>query len=137
MSKATPRAAVAKFATGGKERAKKDLAMEAISYGYVYVTRVAMGGSDSHTIKAFQEAEAHNGPALIIAYSHCIAHGYDMGFGLNQQKNAVLSGYWPLMRYNPALRLVGKNSFQLDSQPPTTPLQKDSFDERRRYLLQQ
>jgi len=135
MSKATPRAAVAKFATGGKERAKKDLAMEAISYGYVYVTRVAMGGSDSHTIKAFQEAEAHNGPALIIAYSHCIAHGYDMGFGLNQQKNAVLSGYWPLMRYNPALRLEGKNSFQLDSKAPSIPLKKYAYEEARYTML--
>jgi pyruvate-ferredoxin/flavodoxin oxidoreductase len=135
MSKATPRAAVAKFATGGKEMAKKDLAMEAISYGYVYVARVAMGGSDTHTIKAFQEAEAHNGPSLIIAYSHCIAHGYDMCFGLNQQKNAVLSGYWPLMRYNPALRLEGKNPFQLDSKAPSIPLKKYAYEEARYTML--
>ena len=135
MSKATPRAAVAKFATGGKETGKKDLAMEAISYGYVYVARVAMGGSDTHTIKAFQEAEAHNGPSLIIAYSHCIAHGYDMGFGLNQQKNAVLSGYWPLMRYNPALRLEGKNPFQLDSKAPSIPLRKYAYEEARYTML--
>jgi pyruvate-ferredoxin/flavodoxin oxidoreductase len=135
MSKATPRAAVAKFATGGKEMAKKDLAMEAISYGYVYVARVAMGGSDTHTIKAFQEAEAHDGPSLIIAYSHCIAHGYDMGFGLNQQKNAVLSGYWPLMRYNPALRLEGKNPFQLDSKAPSIPLKKYAYEEARYTML--
>src|SRR4029077_14362710 len=99
MSKATPRGAVAKFATGGKQTAKKDLALEAISYGSVYVARVAMGGNDTHTVKAFLEAEAYNGPSLIIAYSHCIAHGYDMAFGLEQQKAAVLSGYWPLMRY--------------------------------------
>jgi len=135
MSKATPRAAVAKFATGGKKTAKKDLAMEAISYGYVYVARVAMGGSDTHTIKAFQEAEAHGGPSLIIAYSHCIAHGYDMGFGLNQQKNAVLSGYWPLLRYNPALRLEGKNPFQLDSKAPSVPLKRYAYQEARYTML--
>ena len=135
MSKATPRAAVAKFATGGKQMAKKDLAMEALSYGYVYVARVAMGGNDTHTIKAFQEAEAHNGPSIIIAYSHCIAHGYDMGFGLNQQKNAVLSGYWPLMRYNPALRLEGKNPFQLDSKAPSIPLKKYAYEEARYTML--
>ncbi len=135
MSKATPRAAVAKFATGGKEMAKKDLAMEALSYGYVYVARVAMGGSDTHTIKALQEAEAHNGPSLIIAYSHCIAHGYDMGFGLNQQKNAVLSGYWPLMRYNPALRLEGKNPFQLDSKAPSISLKQYAYQEARYTML--
>ena len=135
MSKATPRAAVAKFATGGKKTGKKDLAMEAISYGYVYVARVAMGGSDTHTIKAFQEAEAHDGPSLIIAYSHCIAHGYDMGFGLNQQKNAVLSGYWPLLRYNPALRLAGKNPFQLDSKAPSVPLKQYAYQEARYTML--
>ena len=101
MSKATPRGAVAKFAAGGKQTGKKDLAMEAISYGSVYVARVAMGGNDTHTVKAFLEAEAYDGPSLIIAYSHCIAHGYDMSQGMAQQKAAVLSGYWPLMRYNP------------------------------------
>ena len=85
--------------------------MEAISYGSVYVARVAMGGSDTHTVKAFREAEAYDGPSLIIAYSHCIAHGYDMAFGMEQQKAAVISGYWPLIRYNPALRLEGKNPF--------------------------
>lgn len=135
MSKATPRAAVAKFATGGKETGKKDLAMEAISYGYVYVARVAMGGSDTHTVKAFLEAEAHDGPSLIIAYSHCIAHGYDMAFGWNQQKNAVLSGYWPLMRYNPALRLEGKNPFQLDSKAPSIPLKQYAYQEARYTML--
>ncbi|HXY00987.1 MAG TPA: pyruvate:ferredoxin (flavodoxin) oxidoreductase, partial [Candidatus Limnocylindrales bacterium] len=135
MSKATPRAAVAKFATGGKTAAKKDLAMEAISYGYVYVARVAMGSSDTHTVKAFLEAEAHDGPSIIIAYSHCIAHGYDMAFGLNQQKNAVLSGYWPLMRYNPALRLEGKNPFQLDSKAPSIPLKQYAYQEARYTML--
>ncbi len=110
MSKSTPRGAVAKFATGGKLTGKKDLAMEAVSYGSVYVARVAMGGSDAQTIKAFQEAEAYNGPALIIAYSHCIAHGYDLADGMQQQKKAVLSGYWPLMRYNPVAAGAGKES---------------------------
>jgi pyruvate-ferredoxin/flavodoxin oxidoreductase len=135
MSKATPRAAVAKFATGGKQTAKKDLALEAISYGSVYVARVAMGGNDTHTVKAFLEAEAYHGPSLIIAYSHCIAHGYDMAFGLEQQKAAVLSGYWPLMRYNPTLRAEGKNPFQLDSRAPTIPLKKYMYQEARYSML--
>ena len=135
MSKATPRAAVAKFASGGKHTGKKDLGMEAISYGSVYVARVAMGSSDTHTIKAFQEAEAHDGPSLIIAYSHCIAHGYDMSMGLEQQRKAVLSGYWPLMRYNPALRLEGKNPFQLDSKAPSIPLKQYAYQEARYTIL--
>jgi pyruvate-ferredoxin/flavodoxin oxidoreductase len=135
MSKATPRGAVAKFATGGKETAKKDLAMEAISYGSVYVARVAMGANDSHTVKAFQEAEAYDGPSLIIAYSHCIAHGYDMVYGLNQQKSAVLSGYWPLVRYNPALLAEGKNPFQLDSKAPSIPLKQYAYQEARYTIL--
>ena len=135
MSKATPRAAVAKFATGGKHTGKKDLAMEAVSYGYVYVARVAMGSSDTHTIKAFLEAEAHDGPSLIIAYSHCIAHGYDMVLGLDQQKKAVLSGYWPLMRYNPALRLEGKNPFLLDSKAPSITLKQYAYQEARYTML--
>ncbi len=135
MSKSTPRGAVAKFAAGGKLTAKKDLAMEAVSYGSVYVARVAMGGSDAQTVKAFQEAEAYDGPALIIAYSHCIAHGYDLSRGLEQQKKAVLSGYWPLMRYNPALREQGKNPFQLDSRPPSIPLKEYSYNEARYTML--
>jgi pyruvate-ferredoxin/flavodoxin oxidoreductase len=135
MSKATPRAAVAKFATGGKQNSKKDLAMEAVSYGSVYVARVAMGANDTHTIKAFLEAEAHDGPSLIIAYSHCIAHGYDMTLGLDQQKKAVLSGYWPLMRYNPALRLEGKNPFLLDSKAPSIPLKEFAYQEARYTML--
>ena len=135
MSKATPRAAVAKFATGGKRTGKKDLAMEAISYGSVYVARVALGGGDTHTVKAFLEAEAYDGPSIIIAYSHCIAHGYDMTFGLEQQKAAVLSGYWPLMRYNPSLRLEGKNPFQLDSKAPSIPFKKYAYQEARYTML--
>jgi pyruvate-ferredoxin/flavodoxin oxidoreductase len=135
MSKATPRGAVAKFATGGKHAGKKDLAMEAISYGSVYVSRVAMGGSDTHTVKAFLEAEAYNGPSLIVAYSHCIAHGYDMSQGMAQQKTAVLSGYWPLMRYNPDLRLEGKNPFQLDSRAPSIPFKQYAYQEARYTML--
>jgi pyruvate-ferredoxin/flavodoxin oxidoreductase len=135
MSKATPRGAVAKFAEGGKPNAKKDLAMEAVAYGSVYVARVAMGGSDMQTVKAFQEAEAYNGPALIIAYSHCIAHGYDLSYGMEQQKNAVLSGHWPLMRYNPALRAEGKNPFQLDSKAPSIALKEYSYHEARYTML--
>jgi pyruvate-ferredoxin/flavodoxin oxidoreductase len=134
-SKATPRAAVAKYATGGKRTVKKDLALEAISYGSVYVARVAMGGNDTQTVKAFIEAEAYDGPSLIIAYSHCIAHGYDMTFGMEQQKAAVLSGYWPLMRYDPALRLQGKNPFQLDSRAPSIPFQKYAYQEARYSTL--
>ena len=135
MSKSTPRGAVAKFAAGGKQTGKKDLAMEAISYGSVYVARVAMGGNDAHTVHAFLEAEAHDGPSLILAYSHCIAHGYDMAFGINQQKSAVLSGYWPLMRYNPALRKEGKNPFQLDSKAPSIPLKQYAYQEARYTML--
>ena len=117
-SKSTPRGAVAKFAAGGKPVGKKDLAMMAVNYGSVYVARVAMGSNDMHTVKAFLEAEAFHGPSLIIAYSHCIAHGYDLSHGLDQQKAAVNSGYWPLFRYNPDLVAQGKNPFQLDSQGP-------------------
>ena len=135
MSKATPRAAVAKFATAGKRNSKKDLAMEAVSYGSVYVARVAMGANDSHTVKAFLEAEAHDGPSLIIAYSHCIAHGFDMSLGLEQQKKAVLSGYWPLMRYNPALRVEGKNPFLLDSKAPSISLKQYAYQEARYTML--
>ena len=135
MSKSTPRGAVAKFAAGGKETRKKDLAMEAISYGSVYVARVAMGANDSHTVKSFCEAESYAGPSLIIAYSHCIAHGYDMAYGLNQQKLAVLSGYWPLLRYDPGLRTQGKNPFQLDSKPPSIPLRQYAYQEARYNML--
>ncbi|MDP9049219.1 MAG: pyruvate:ferredoxin (flavodoxin) oxidoreductase [Acidobacteriota bacterium] len=135
MSKSTPRGAVAKFAEGGKPNAKKDLAMEAVSYGSVYVARVAMGASDMQTVKAFQEAEAYDGPAIIIAYSHCIAHGFDLSYGNEQQKNAVLSGYWPLMRYNPALREEGMNPFQLDSRAPSIPLKEYSYHEARYTML--
>jgi pyruvate-ferredoxin/flavodoxin oxidoreductase len=135
MSKATPRAAVAKFAAGGKQAPKKDLAMMAMSYGNVYVARVAMGGSDAQTLKAFVEAERHQGPSLIIAYSHCIAHGYDLAYGMEQQKKAVLSGYWPLFRFNPELNHEKQNPFQLDSKAPTLPLEKYIYNETRYTML--
>jgi pyruvate-ferredoxin/flavodoxin oxidoreductase len=135
MSKSTPRGAVAKFAASGKSNSKKDLAMEAVSYGSVYVARVALGGNDSHVVKAFQEAEAHEGPSIILAYSSCIAHGYDLVHGLEQQKLAVQSGYWPLMRYNPSLRESGKNPFQLDSKAPAIRLKEYSYREARYTML--
>ncbi len=135
MSKATPLGAVAKFAFGGKPRPKKDLALLMMSYGNIYVARVAMGANDTHTVKAFLEAEAYDGPSLIIAYSHCIAHGYDMVYGLDQQKAAVQSGYWPLCRYNPELARQGKNPLQLDSRAPTLPLEKYIYNETRYTML--
>jgi pyruvate-ferredoxin/flavodoxin oxidoreductase len=134
-SKSTPRGAVAKFAAGGKQVGKKDLAMIAMSYGSVYVAKVAMGAGDMHTVKAFQEAEAFDGPSIIIAYSHCIAHGYDMAYGMEQQKAAVSSGYWPLFRYNPALGADGKNPFQLDSRAPSTTLKDYIYNETRYTML--
>jgi pyruvate-ferredoxin/flavodoxin oxidoreductase len=134
-SKATPRGAVAKFAASGKSTSRKDLAMEAVSYGSVYVAQVALGGNDTHVIKAFQEAEAHEGPSLIIAYASCIAHGYDLVHGLEQQRLAVQSGYWPLMRYNPGLRAEGKNPFQLDSKAPSIRLKDYAYREARYTML--
>jgi pyruvate-ferredoxin/flavodoxin oxidoreductase len=136
-SKATPLGAVAKFATGGKPSAKKDLGMTAIRYGDVYIAQVAMGANDTHTIKAFLEAEAHPGPSLIIAYSQCIAHGIDMAKGMHQQKLAVESGYWPLYRYNPHLVEENKNPFQLDSSDPKIQLQDYIYTEGRYRMLQQ
>ncbi len=135
MSKSTPRGAVAKFAAGGKPRPKKDLGMMAMSYGNVYVAEVAMGSSDMQTLKAFLEADAYDGPSLIIAYSHCIAHGYDLVHGCDQQKAAVQSGYWPLYRYNPDLAKLGKNPMQLDSRAPSLPLDKYIYNETRYTML--
>ena len=109
--------------------------MMAVSYGSVYVARVAMGSSDMHTLKAFQEAEAFDGPSLIIAYSHCIAHGYDMSFGMEQQKAAVNSGYWPLFRFNPDLAPQNKNPFQLDSRAPSIGLKDYIYNETRYTML--
>ena len=117
-SKATPLGAAAKFASAGKASGKKDLGMMIMSYGHVYVARVAIGAKDAQTVKAFQEAEAHDGPALIIAYSHCIAHGYDLMYGAEQQKLAVKSAVWPLFRFNPARKAAGLPPLELDSGPP-------------------
>ena len=135
MSKATPRAAVAKFAAAGKPLRKKDLGMLAVSYGTIYVARIAFGANDSQTIKALTEAAAYDGPSLILAYSHCIAHGYGLELGLQQQKAAVASGYWPLFRYNPDLVAAGKNPFQLDSRAPKLPLEEYIYKEGRYRML--
>jgi pyruvate-ferredoxin/flavodoxin oxidoreductase len=136
-SKATPLGAVAKFAAGGKPTPKKDLGMMAVQYGDVYVAQVAMGANDVHTLKAFIEAESHKGPSIIIAYSHCIAHGIDMSKGMHQQKLAVDSGYWPLYRFDPRLAKENRNPFQLDSSEPSIPLKNYIYTEGRyRILLQ-
>jgi pyruvate-ferredoxin/flavodoxin oxidoreductase len=134
-SKSTPRGAVAKFAAAGKPVGKKDLALMAMSYGSVYVAKIAMGAGDMHTVKAIMEAEAYDGPSLIIAYSHCIAHGYDLAHGMDQQKAAVNSGYWPLFRYNPELSAQGKNPFQLDSRPASIGLKDYIYNETRYTML--
>jgi pyruvate-ferredoxin/flavodoxin oxidoreductase len=136
-SKATPRAAVAKFAARGKGLPKKDLGMIAMAYGYVYVARVAFGANDTQTLKAFMEADAYDGPSLIIAYSHCINHGIDMRRGLDQQKAAVASGMWPLYRYNPALADEGKNPLLIDSKDPTIPVSEYAYKETRYRMLTQ
>ncbi len=135
MSKATPLGGVAKFAAAGKPMPKKDLAMQAVSYGYVYVARVAMGANDVQTVKAFIEAERFDGPSLIIAYSHCISHGINMKYGLTQQKLAVDSGYWPLFRFNPDLARNGENPFRLDSKAPGIPLEEYIYNETRFKML--
>ena len=135
MSKATPTAATAKFAAAGKRVGKKDLALQAISYGNVYVAQIAMGANPQQTLLAMREAEAYDGPSLILAYSHCIAHGIDMTKGMEQQANAVASGYWPLLRYNPMLRKAGRNPFVLDSPRPTISLKDYAYKELRYKVL--
>jgi pyruvate-ferredoxin/flavodoxin oxidoreductase len=121
-SKSTPRGAVARFAAGGKTTAKKDLALMAMSYGNVYVARVALGANDTQTVQAFEEAEAFDGPALILAYGACVAHGYDLAHSLTQQRLAVRTAYWPLLRYNPGRLAAGDNPLSLDSKAPSAPL---------------
>ncbi len=135
MSKATPYGAIAKFAAGGKGAGKKDLGMMAVGYGNVYVAQVAMGANDTQTVKAFIEAEAHDGPSLIIAYSHCIAHGIKMGAGTDNHKRAVKSGHWPLYRYNPARLAMGRNPLQLDSRKPSMPIEEYMYSEARFKML--
>lgn len=134
-SKSTPTAATAKFAAGGKAGGKKDLAMQAISYGNVYVARVAFGANPQQTLLAMREAEAYDGPSLILAYSHCIAHGYDLKDGLTQQNKAVASGHWPLLRYNPVLRKKNQNPFVLDSPRPNISLKDYAYNELRYKVL--
>jgi pyruvate-ferredoxin/flavodoxin oxidoreductase len=136
-SKATPLAAVAKFAAGGKPTPKKDLGLMAMSYGNVYVAHVAMGANDRQTLQVLQEAESYDGPSLVIAYSHCIAHGINMAKGLEQQALAAQSGYWPLYRYDPRLKAEGKNPFQLDSKAPSVPLKEYAYNENRYRVLEQ
>jgi pyruvate-ferredoxin/flavodoxin oxidoreductase len=131
MSKSTPLAAVAKFAAAGKAVPKKDLALQAIAYGNVYVARVAMGADPQQTLQAFREAETYDGPSIVIAYSHCIAHGIDMRHGLDQQYRAVASGHWPLVRYDPMVRATGKTPFLLDSHRPRIPLTDYLYRELR------
>jgi pyruvate-ferredoxin/flavodoxin oxidoreductase len=135
MSKATPLGAVAKFAAGGKTVPKKDLALQAIAYGNVYVARVAMGADPQQTLKALREAEAYDGPSLVIAYGHCIAHGIDTRDGLDQQYRAVACGYWPLVRYDPVVRAAGENPFLLDSPRPRIPLADYAYRELRYRML--
>ena len=130
-SKATPLGAVAKFATAGKRVARKDLALQAIAYGNVYVAQVAMGANPQQTLDAFREAEAYEGTSLILAYSQCIAHGIDMRFGMKQQDLAVASGYWPLLRFNPTMRTIGQNPFRLDLPRPTIPFKDYAYNEIR------
>jgi pyruvate-ferredoxin/flavodoxin oxidoreductase len=134
-SKSTPRAAVAKFAAGGKPGPKKDLGLMAMSYGRVYVASVAMGAKDEHTLKAFLEAEAYEGPSLIIAYAHCIAHGIDMTTGMSNQKAAVESGQWLLYRYHPDRAAAGENPLTLDSRTPSRKVQDYMLMETRFKML--
>ena len=136
-SKATPRAAVARFAMGGKGLPKKDLGLIAMSYGYVYVARVAMGANDQQTLRAFLEAESYDGPSLIIAYSHCIQQGIDNARGLEQQKLAVQSGVWPMYRYDPRLAEQGKNPLIIESREPTIPVSQYAYNETRYKMLTQ
>tara|TARA_R110000868_G_scaffold383578_2_gene650596 strand:+ start:13163 stop:16756 length:3594 start_codon:yes stop_codon:yes gene_type:complete len=136
-SKATGMGAIAKFAAGGKATPKKDLGKIMMNYGYVYVAQVAMGANENQLIKALKEAEAYDGPSLVIAYSHCIAHGIDMSKGMNQQKLATDSGHWPLYRFDPRRNLEAKNPLQLDSKAPKIPLKDYIYNEQRYKLLTQ
>jgi pyruvate-ferredoxin/flavodoxin oxidoreductase len=134
-SKATPRGSVARFAAGGKQSRKKDLGLMAMGYGNVYVAQIAMGASPQQTLDALREAEAHEGPSLVIAYGHCIAHGIDMRLGLRQQKLAVDCGHWPLYRFRPAGRERAQEEFVLDSPPPSIPLKAYAYNEIRYRML--
>jgi pyruvate-ferredoxin/flavodoxin oxidoreductase len=134
-SKATPRGAVAKFAAAGKPNHKKDLGMIAASYGNVYVGQIAMGANPAQTIKVFLEAESYRGPSLILAYSHCIAHGIEMSTAMSHQKDVVRSGFWPLYRYDPRLSHDGGHPFQLDSRKPNMSFKELAASEARFAML--
>jgi pyruvate-ferredoxin/flavodoxin oxidoreductase len=137
MSKSTPRAAVAKFAAGGKPSPKKDMGLLAMTYGYIYVAKVALGANTNQTVKAFIEAESYPGPSLIIAYAQCINHGIDMMTGYEEQKKAVACGHWPLYRFDPRLKEEGKNPLQLDSKAPTLDFKEYAYGQGRyRQLVQ-
>ncbi len=136
-SKATPRGAVAKFAANGKDVKRKDLGMIAMTYGYIYTAQVAMGASDIQTLRALREADAYKGPSLVIAYTHCINHGYNMKYGLNQQELAVKSGVWPIYRYNPDNIKEGKNPLKLDYKEPSIPVKDFAYNETRYKMLVQ
>ena len=136
-SKATPLGAAAKFASAGKKVPRKDLAMQAIAYGYVYVAQIAMGANSEQALIALREAEAYPGPSLVLAYSHCIAHGFDLRFGMKQQARATAAGYWPLFRYDPTLRKSGGNPFRLDSPKPRLRLEDFAYRELRYKILAQ
>jgi pyruvate-ferredoxin/flavodoxin oxidoreductase len=136
-SKATPLAAVARFATGGKALPKKDLGLIAMAYGYVYVAQVALGYNDQQTLKTLLEAEAYDGPSLIIAYSHCIQQGIDTVVGLEQQKLAVQAGAWPVYRFDPRLADAGQNPLTIDSKEPSIPYSQYAYNETRFKVLTQ
>jgi pyruvate-ferredoxin/flavodoxin oxidoreductase len=137
MSKSTPRGAVAKFAAGGKPAPKKDLGLLAMTYGNIYVAKVAMGANANQTVKAFVEAEGYQGPSLIIAYAQCIAHGINMTAGYQEQKKAVACGHWPLYRFDPQLKDQGKNPLQLDSKAPTLDFEEYAYGQNRYRTLRQ
>jgi pyruvate-ferredoxin/flavodoxin oxidoreductase len=135
MSKSTPRAAVAQFAAGGKKMPKKDMGMIFSTYGNIYIARVSLGANPQQLLKAVNEAEAYNGPSLIIAYAHCINHGINMATALDQQKKAVACGHWPLYRYNPMLEEDDKNPLIIDSKEPTIPFAEYAMGENRYRML--
>jgi pyruvate-ferredoxin/flavodoxin oxidoreductase len=136
QSKSTPRGASAKFAAAGKSQGKKDLALMAMTYGHVYVARIALGAKDNQAVKVLREAEAYDGPALVIAYAHCIAHGFDLAHGAEQQKLAVASGAWPLYRYDPRRAAAGEPGLVLDSGEPSKPLAEFREHESRFRAIQ-
>jgi pyruvate-ferredoxin/flavodoxin oxidoreductase len=136
QSKSTPLGAAAKFAVAGKSTPKKDLGLAAMTYGHVYVARVALGARDNQTVSAFREAEAYPGPSLIIAYSPCIAHGYDLAQGAEQQKLAVASGFWPLFRFDPRRMASGEPPLKLDSGPPKVPVERFMRNEMRFRIVE-